>query len=156
MTALTFDNNIKYTSSSYISMSAYAVDWYNSLSERYASSSASISLSVDDVLSFLISEDIVLENANRVKDFLRNNYGVVACLYETPGKIKEYFGESKLQVGIFSDPDSNNELQELYIEVGTLLSPEEANEKLSKINRNWLLISGDQDLMSLNVTLKFL
>ncbi len=107
-------------------------------------------------MSFLLSEEIVLENSDKVGDFLRNNYGMVAYLYETPGKIKEYFGEGKLQVGIFSAPDSNDELQELYIEVGTLLSPEEANEKLSKINRNWILISGDQDLMSLNVTLKFL
>lgn len=157
MTALTFDNQIGLGALGNVSTpTAYVVSWDSSLIEQYTSHSASISSSIDKVLSFLLSQDITIEEYANVESFLTNNYGVVAYLYEVSDRIEEYFGQVDLEIGVFSDPDDIEGKPELYLEVTTSLSPEEANEKLSEINRMWLFASEDQDLISLNITLKFL
>lgn len=155
MTTLAIDEQINFgIPSGFFTPSAYVV-WDKELTEQYLPHSASISSSVNTALTFLLSKDIKIEDSLRVEAFLTNNYGIVAHLYVIPEKIFQYFGKSELKIGLFSDPDVADEQAELYIEVETALSPVEANEKLSKINREWLLASRDQDLMALNITLKF-
>lgn len=134
--------------------SAYVISWDEALTKQYIPRSASISSSVNTALDFFLSKGITTEDRAAVEDFLTCYYSVVAHLYETPEKIFHYFGKVPLKLGVFSDPDTG-EQPELYLEVETALSPEDATEKLSLINREWILASNDQDLMSLNITLRF-
>lgn len=134
--------------------SAYVISWEEALTKQYVPRSASISSSVNTALDFFLSKGIVVEDRIAVEDFLTRHHGVVAHLYEAPEKIFQYFGNAPLKLGVFSDPDTG-EQPELYLEVETTLSPEEATGKLSLTNREWLLVSNDPDLMSLNVTLRF-
>lgn len=132
------------------------IDFASFLTTPYIISSASISSSTSNAITFLQSQGIVVDNTTAVEDFLTNYYGIVAYLFDIPKKISEYFGDAQLKVGLFTDPDSPDENPELYIEVGTSLSPKQANEKLHKINCEWLLVSKDQDLSAMNITLKFI
>lgn len=154
MTPLTADRQIIFgTSSSILAPSAYIRPWEGELSKQYGS--ASLSLSIADALTHLWLTGVNIEDSMDVENFLANHYGVVAHLYEIQEKVSQYFGKAKLKLGLFFDPDGSEEEAELYLEVETTLSPEEAHEAISKLNREWLIASGDQDLMSLNITLKF-
>lgn len=155
MTTLAMDKQIDFISFSRFTPSAFVLTWDNFLTEQYVPRSASISSSVNTALAFLLSKNIKIEDATSVEYFLTNYSGVVAHLYDIPDKIIQYFGKSEIKVGLFSDPSANEERPELYFEIETALSPEEANEKLSKINREWILNSDNKDLMDLNITLKF-
>ena len=132
------------------------IDFASFLTAPYIISSASISHSTSNAIDFLQSRGVVIDNAGAVEDFLTNYHGVVAYLFDIPEKISEYFGDAQLKIGLFTDPDSPDENPELYIEVGTSLSPKQTNEKLHKINCEWLLVSKDQDLSAMNITLKFI
>lgn len=134
--------------------SAYVMSWEGALTQPYTLRSASISSSLNTALDFLSSNDVSIEDRVAVEEFLTAHYGVVAHLYEAPEKIFQYFGKIPLKLGVFSDPDTG-EQPELYLEVETALSPKEAGEIISRLNREWLISSGDQDLMSLNTTLRF-
>jgi len=156
MTTLTVYKEIGFGSLGNIfTPTSYITSWDNFLIEQYIPHSRSISSSVNTALSFLMSQSVVIENVSSVENYLKDNYGVVAHLYSVPQKIYQYFGNVSLTLGTFSDPD-NEEGLELYVEVKTSLSPEEANQKLSSINRGWLFSSGDHNLIQLNITLKFL
>ena len=126
---------------SFITPSAHVRTWI-----PLAPNSASLSNSVDRLLSFMQFHGAVIEDRLTIEDFLANNYGVVAHLYSIPEKIAYYIGNHKMKLGIFSEPDST-EAPELYLEVETSLSPEEANTRLSTLNREWILSSGDADLV---------
>jgi hypothetical protein len=134
--------------------SAYVRTWNRSLPVPLYPSSASISASIDRALTFVTSQNTVIEDQLAVEAFLANNSGVVAHLYSIPEKIAYYIGKSEMKLGVFSEPDGY-EVPELYLEVETSLSPEEANARLSTLNREWILASTDEDLVSLNITLKF-
>lgn len=150
MTSLSMDYQTSFELlNSYVTPSAHVRTWI-----PLAPSSASISTSVDKALSFMSSHGAVIEDRLAVEDFLTNNYGVVAHLYSTPEKIAYYIGNPKMKIGVFSEPDGYD-APELYIEIETNLSPEEANTRLSTLNREWVLASND-DLNTLNVTLKFI
>lgn len=156
MTVLTLDNHIPTASMGFIQTPAiYNVSWNSSLLEQYIPRSASISSSIDQVLSFLISHNVIIENQKAVEDFLINNDNVIPHLYDMPEKIEYYFSNSSITLGVFAEPESEEKL-ELFIEVETKLSPEEANKNLSALNRNWLLSTEDNGLLEINVTLKFL
>lgn len=157
MTALTFDNQISFSPlGGILAPASYVDDWDNSLPEQYTPYSTSISSSIDKVLFDLLEQGVMIKNSTGVEDFLKSNYGVVAYLYEAPNRIRKYFINANLEIGVFSDTDNSEDQPELYFEITTSLSPKEASEKLSALNREWLFVSGDQDLMSLNITLKFL
>ena len=156
MTTLTIDKEIGFGSfGSIFTPTSYVRSWDSSLIEQYVPHSTSISSSVNTSLHFLMSQGITVENISSVENFLKDSYGIVAHLYDVPEKIRQYFGNVSLNLGVFTEPDSEED-SELYVEVETSLSPEEANQKLSSINREWLFTSEDLDLMSLNITLKFL
>lgn len=156
MTTLTMDYQVGFGGlDSVFTPSAYVRPWSRSLTEPLSPSSASISTSVERALTFISSQNIIIEDRLVVEDFLANSYGVVAHLYSIPEKIAFYIGKSQMKLGVFSEPDSY-EAPELYLEVETDLSPEEANSRLSTLNREWILSAEDVDLMALNITLKFI
>ncbi len=156
MTSLTINSHTGVTFlDNFLTSSAYGKTWNNSRVTPRSQSSTSISTSVDRALTFITSKNTVIEDRLAVEEFLTNSYGVIAHLYSIPEKVTHYFGTSKMKLGVFSEPDSY-EVAELYLEVETNLAPEEANAYLSNLNREWILSANDNDLMSLNITLKFI
>jgi len=157
MTTLAMDKSINYSVlSGFLTPISYATLWSNNLPPIYATPSKAIFSDVNDSLTFLQSKNVVIEDTFKVESFLTSNYGIVAYLYDIPKKITDYFGDASLKIGVFSDPDSPEDNNELFIEVETSLSPKQANDRLSKINREWLLKSNDADLAYFNITLRFL
>ena len=108
---------------------------------------------IDKLLASLQAKSVEIDNLTEVEDFLAKHDYMVTHMYSIPSKIAEYFGNAKLKLGLFSDPDSPDDYWELYLEVETHLSPEEANTKLSKINREWIIAL--DDLIFFNITLRF-
>lgn len=135
--------------------SAYVQMWSKNLVAQYAALSTSMSSSASNAIGFLQSQGVIVDEPAAVENFLTNYYGIVAYLFDAPKKVAGYFGSAKMTLGLLHDPEIMDEEPELYFEVETGLKAKEANERLSRINREWLLISKDPDLMSLNITLKF-
>ena len=136
---------------------SYTTHYNSMLPSQYAKPSWSIfSDANNDILTFLQQNNVKIEDVASVETFLSNNYTMVAYLYDIPKKVSDYFGDVSLKLGVFSDPDSPDDNTELFVEVETSFSPKQANDKLSKINREWLLKSNDIGLASLNITLKFI
>lgn len=155
MTTLALDTQIDFGYLRTTAPSSYVSFWDRVLENKYAYQSASISSDVDTALNFLNQSGVSVEDTPAVERCLANQSGVVAHLYEVPEKVSHYFATASLKMGAFSDPDSGDDHEELYLEIETNLSAQDANNRLSQINRDWLIASGDQDLMSLNLTLRF-
>jgi len=108
-----------------------------------------------DALIFLKKENVEIEDIASVENFLVNNYGLVSYLYEVPQKVSNYFIDASFKLDIFSDPDQDDDFQQIFLEIETHLSPKEANERLSKLNRDWLLKINDKDICLFNFSLNF-
>lgn len=155
MTTLAMDNYFGYIGlDNVLAPSAYERTWNRSLVAPFLPSSKSFSARIDTALAFLLSKNVFIEERLLLEDILANNSGIVAHLYDVPTKVAEYFKTNSIEFGVFSDPDSND-TPEIYFEIETNLSPEEANSQLSLLNREWILSSSDEDLAKLNFTLKF-
>jgi len=157
MTTLTVDNPTNHSIlSGVFTPASYTLQWSRNLPLAYATPSKTIFSDVEDALIFLQSNGVVVEESPSVESFLTNNSDIVANLYDIPQKVSHYFGDVFLKLGIFSDPDSPEDSAELFLEIETSLLPKQANDKLSQINREWLLKSNDADLAFFNITLKFI
>lgn len=156
MTTLTMDYYTSYPQLENIQTpSVYERVWSKSpLISIFSQSSKSLSTRIDTALSVLQSKNVTICDRLLLEDYLVNNLGVITHLYEVPSKVTEYLGMSSVKLGMISDPDIDDS-PEMYIEIQTLLSPEEATNQLSLLNREWVLSSNDEDLMKINLTLKF-
>jgi len=155
MTTLTMDNYTNYFQlESLQTPSAYERVWNRSLTSIFAPSSKSLSTRIDTAISVLQSRDVVICDRLSLEEYLANNLGVVTHLYEVTNKVGEYFGITEMQIGMFGDPDTED-TPEIYFEIMTSLSPEDATSQLSLLNREWILSSTDEDLVKINFTLKF-
>jgi hypothetical protein len=156
MTTLTMDYYTSYPQLENIQTpSVYERVWSKSpLISIFSQSSKSLSTRIDTALSVLQSKNVAVCDRLLLEDYLANNLGVVTHLYEVPSKVSEYFGDTEMEIGMFCDPDMGD-APEIYIEILTSLSPEEATGRLSLLNREWLFSSRDEDLMKINFTLKF-
>lgn len=155
MTTLAMDSNINYQVFDIISApSVYERRWNNSLPDIFAPSSKSMSTRIDLALSFLHSQGVLLKDRLLIETYIANNIGIVSHIYDVPKKVFEYFDSNDIEMGVFSDPDTDDD-SEIYFELITSLLPEEANHRLSSLNRDWILSSSDEDLMKINFTLKF-
>ena len=134
--------------------SAFVLRWDKK--EAFFEGSASISEGVNLALDFLTSKNILIENRAQAEDFLIADNSLIGHLYKVKEKVSEYFSNSSLKLAISSDYENINEPSTLYIEIGTTLSPAEANRALNMLNRNWLFASQDRELASLNFTLSFI
>ena len=156
MTTLAMDNTINHSIlSGVFAPASYTIQWSKNLPFVYATPSRAIFSDVGDTLTFLQSKGVVVEEFSNVESFLTNNSSIVAHLYDIPQKAHQYFGNVPLKLGLFSDPDNPEDSAELFLEIETSLSPKRANDKLSQINREWLLKSNASDLALFNITLKF-
>ena len=155
MTTLAMDNYTNYIQLESIQApSVFERVWNRSLTSTFAPSSKSLSTRIDTAISVLQSKNVAICDRLLLEDYLANNLGVVTHLYEVPSKVAEYFGDTEMEIGMFSDPDTV-EAPEMYLEIQTALSAEDATRQLSLLNREWVLSSGEADLMKINFTLKF-
>ncbi len=155
MTTATMDKSIDFlTPNGFSRPASFDVIWDNILSKNYTQS-RSFSSDITNALNFLRKKGVEIEDDISVEDFLTNNYGMLAYLYDVPKKVFDYFGDVPLKFSLFSDPDGQDNFQQVFFEIQTNLSPEKANEKLSQLNRNWLLKIEDKDIYSLNFSLNF-
>lgn len=134
----------------------FALCWNSEIDARYVFTSFSVTSEVKDVLDFLKSNNIFVSEEALVESFLSTHTGIILALYDLPQIILENFGEVNMNLEIFSDPDDSEEMQELFLKIETPLSPEEADKKISKINRSWLFHISDRDMIFFNLTLKYL
>ena len=157
MITSTIDSTINHSIlSGVFAPASYITRWNINLTPAYATPSRAILSDVEDALIFLQSNGVVIEESPKIESFLTSNSGIIAHLYNVPQKIYRYFGDVSLKLGLFSDPDSPEDGAELFLEVETSLPPKQANDKLSQINRGWLLKSNNADLAFFNITLKFI
>ena len=80
----------------------------------------------------------VLRREEEVYDFLINDYFLFSFLSEAYGKISNYFEESsKLFLEVVTDPEIEDE--ELLISIHTNFRPDEAFNRLSRLDKEWWL-----------------
>jgi hypothetical protein len=139
---------------SILAPSAYERTWNRSLPEQFSPSSKSLSTRIDTTILFLQEKNVIIRDRLSFEDYLANNSGVLTHIYEVPNQVLEYVDSPDIEIGMFTDPDANDP-PEMYFEIRTTLSPEDANRQLSLLNREWVFASGDEDLMKINFTLKF-
>ncbi|MHB0977834.1 MAG: hypothetical protein ACYC1K_00255 [Minisyncoccota bacterium] len=109
---------------------------------------------VDEIIDFLQTNNIKIYDCSEIRDFLVNHTYIIEHLYNIPSKISEYFGKADIKLSLFKDFDSEIKDTELFVEIKTSLSPQEANDKLTKIHREWFLPLG-MNLDKLNISLNF-
>jgi len=109
---------------------------------------------LDQLLDYLQKEGVKINNPREIKDFLAEYNYIVTHMYNIPLKVSEYFGNANIKLSLFRDFDSETDNPELFIEVKTSLSPQEANQRFRKINREWLIPAGEV-LDKLNISLNF-
>ncbi|GEM_PF-6759182 len=108
---------------------------------------------IDQLLDYLQEEGVKIDNQRETKDFLTEYNHLVTYMYNIPSKVSEYFGDADVKLSLFRDFDSETDNPELFIEIKTSLSPQEANKRLGKIYREWFLplrLSLDKLNISLN------
>ena len=111
-------------------------------------------IDVDQLLISLRAENVKIETLTEIKDFLLKHDDMVVHMYDIPSKISEYFGKANIKLNLFRDFDSETNNPEISIEVKTSLSPQEANERLGKIYKEWFIPLG-VSLGKLNISLNF-
>jgi len=80
----------------------------------------------------------VLRREEEVYDFLINDYFLFSFLSEAYDKINNYFEESsKVFLEVVTDPEIEDE--ELLISIHTNLRPDEAFNRLSRLDKEWWL-----------------
>lgn len=156
MTTLAIEKQANFYPINEASLSAYVRSWNENLPKPYVAVSNSISISSGNLITFLQSEGIRVDDPIAVEEFLTNNSGIVAHLFDAPKVISVYFPGSKMKLGLFRDPDAIEDNPEIFMEIETDFSPDDANRALSELNHNWLLSSKDVDLLGMNLTLKFI
>lgn len=91
-----------------------------------------------------------------VERFLRERSSLRPFLYETGGKLREYFGsDTLLAVECFVDPESSSAPVELFLLVKTHLEVDEARERLRRFEQGWWLDNMQRGDYLLNVSLEF-
>lgn len=120
----------------------------------YAATITFSSHDIDQLLTFLRTKSVEIENSTEIKDFLSRHDYMLSHMNNIPSKVFEYFGNSDIKLSLFRDFDSETDDPELFIEVKTSLSPEEANNRLRKIHREWFIPIGIS-LDKLNISLSF-
>jgi hypothetical protein len=97
-----------------------------------------------------------LRDDRSVNDFIRENPFLIELLFESNQKIKEHFG-SDVQVilELLVDPEAGD-YRELFALVLTELKPEEALERLEKLDNEWWLEASSLAKGLLNIDVEYI
>ena len=112
--------------------------------------------SAESVLSFLKSKNCEFQNEKEITDFLKVHANIIDCLYEAPDVIFQYFGDVRLYLELFFDPETKNDEGELFLNIETDFDAKKAHEKLKEIDKEWLLKINKKDINLLNLNIEFI
>ena len=112
--------------------------------------------SAESVLSFLKSKNCEIVNEKEITDFLKIHANIINYLYESPDVILQYFGDVKLNLELFLDPEVEGDEGELFLNIETDFDAQKAHEKLKEIDKEWLLKINKKDINLLNLNIDFI
>ena len=107
------------------------------------------------VIKQLSLNGVAIKDYNKVGEFISLHSELIDYIIDVPTVVERYFPNSHLNIETFSDPDQQDDFQQLFFEIKTDLSPKEANCRLSELNRSWLLPIENQDAYLINFSLIF-
>ena len=103
----------------------------------------------------LLSEVYQFHDVLEVKRFLLKNKFLFATLSEIPNQIYNYFGEGQeISLKVSFEPESIG-ISELWVEILTTLSAQEAMPVLDEFDEHWWHENMNKVAGRLNITLKF-
>jgi hypothetical protein len=94
---------------------------------------------------FTIKDSVVL-------DYLCNNPTLIPLIYDAYAQLKKYFFESILTLELITDPEEDG-WKELFINIITDLSSEDAHKILDKFDEEWWLDKSKAAVGKLCITL---
>ena len=109
---------------------------------------------VESCIEFLRKSSIEISNITEVREFLIEHAHMLDGLYDLPEKLSKYFRDFNAKLDLFRDFDSEIGDSELVIGLYTQMSPEEANERLKQIYRDWIIPMG-VNFSKLTISLNF-
>ncbi len=85
-----------------------------------------------------IERSYTLREKTEVIQFLENHPFLVPVLLEAPEKIRYYFPDEELFIQVDYDPENINYVQ-LVLSILTKITPDDAVDRLNKLDKNWSL-----------------
>ena len=107
------------------------------------------------VLEFYHNNFYEIRDETAIIDFLLQRISIVKYLFEAPQKISEYFGDHQgLALEIIRDPEGAYE--ELFLYIKTNLEPDDALNRLDKLDKEWFLNIPQQEILDFNINFEFI
>ena len=110
----------------------------------------------ESLFYFLQERNCNVVNKETALDFLNNNAMVIDYLYEVPAIIREKFGNVKLSLELYFDPEIEANEGKLFLNIETDFDVKKAREKLEEIDREWFLNRVGEDIRKFNLNLEFI
>lgn len=110
----------------------------------------------EPLFEFLQSEKCVIVNKEEIIIFLENNIDIIDYLYEAPAVIREKFGDVKLNLELYFDPEIEGDKGELFLNIETDFNVKKTREKLKEIDKEWLLSRVGEDIGKFNLNIEFI
>lgn len=111
-------------------------------------------LNIKSLFDFLHNKNCVIKNEEEIINFLNNHIVIIDYLYEAPEVIKKKFGDVKLNLELYSDPERDDE-ETLFLNIETDLSLKIARDKLNEIDKEWL-VPKSLYIENFNIDLEFI
>lgn len=106
----------------------------------------------DKAIEFLKEEGVLIENDEKLKNFLYKNLEIIEYLYEFLGVSSRYFENYDLSIEI---EDSPYEKQLFLIVLVNSNDIQNVFSKLEEVESNWLVSVMDKGVYNLNLSLDF-
>lgn len=85
-----------------------------------------------------LSKIYTFRKPSEVSEFLRDNHFLISLLVEAYDNIEAFFPSAELILEVVTDPEAKRD-KELVVFIHTSLTPDEALDKLERLDRNWWL-----------------
>jgi hypothetical protein len=147
-------NNTSTTGSFYQAVGSI-INWQDPWQEP---NDLSLTFQIKRVLSYLKTNGCVIEveDENKIAAFVENNINLIDYLYGSIIVISKYFGNTKLLLELFSDPEAEDESGNLFLTIETNLSVADALDKLGNIDKEWLIPVIGSDISKFNIDVKII
>jgi hypothetical protein len=103
-----------------------------------------------------LAKDYIIKKPKMVGEFVSENLYLLDLLEEIPSRIYTYFGvNQQLALRVTHEPEFPNS-SELWVDVLTKLSAQEATQLLDKFDEEWWLENMERANYKLNITVEFI